>query len=81
MQYLAITSTLLSCCEVACCSQVCNEVSKFFDGGNVTSSTQSSCQPLNTLSLTSQIRQSVAMTFDVRKDTYLLGFPLSCFIT
>jgi len=51
MQYLAMTSTLPSNWAVRWCTNERRYVSKFFEGGNVTSRTQSSCQPLNMLSL------------------------------
>ena len=50
-QYLAITSIRPSCWCVAWLMNDLNDGSKFFDGGNVTSSTHSSCHPRNTLSL------------------------------
>ena len=50
-QYLAIMSTRPSICTVCWCMKDRKYCSKFFEGGNVTSRTQSSCQPLKRLSL------------------------------
>src|SRR5258708_23843633 len=51
IQYLAITSMRPSLWASLSCMNERTYASRFFEGGNVTSKTQSSCQPWKTLSL------------------------------
>ena len=61
-QYLAMMSTRPSCWVVACWIYDCRYASKFFDGGKVTSNTQSNCQPLKMLSLRTDVNRAHIVT-------------------
>lgn len=92
-QYFAMMSTRPSCWDVACCINARKDVSKFFDGGKVTSKTHISCQPLNVLSLLhphythTHIQKNELISLDnqdriwkAKRNTHGLGFLLTCFM-